>query len=106
VKGPESSTGHPCARISRAAAVRPPYSWTFTCSSYQAPSRSPGSRPAAASVPATKDPNSVSLSSSAGTGDSRASRSAATVVFPAPGAPATTHASAGATRYPATAVKQ
>jgi hypothetical protein len=46
----------------------------------------------AASVAATNEPYIVSLSSSAGAGRSDASRMAATVVLPAPGGPATTHA--------------
>src|SRR5215472_5579545 len=62
------------------------------CSSYHGPSRSPGGRPAAASVAATNELYIVSLSSSAGAGRSDASRIAATVVLPAPGGPATTHA--------------
>src|ERR1700727_2520779 len=61
------------------------------CSSYQGPSRSPAERPAAASVAATNGPYSVSLSSSAGTGWSRASSNRATLLLPAPGGPATTH---------------
>ena len=51
----------------------------------------PGGRPAAANVAATNPPYIVSLSSSAGTGDSRASSRSATVDLPAPGGPATTH---------------
>jgi hypothetical protein len=51
-------------------------------------------RRAAASVAVTNEPYIVSLSSSAGTGLSAASRSRATVLLPAPGAPATTHARA------------
>ena len=52
-------------------------------------------RPAAVRVAATNEPYMVSLSSSAGTGVSDASRRSATVLFPAPGGPATTHAVAG-----------
>ena len=92
VNGPDSSTGQPRSRISRAVAAIPAYSCTLTCRSYQGPSRSPGGRPAAASVAATNPPYIVSLSSSAGTGDSRASSRSATVDLPAPGGPATTHA--------------
>ncbi len=92
VNGPDSSTGQPPARISRAVAAIPAYSCTLTWRSYQGPSRSPGGRPAAASVAATNPPYIVSLSSSAGTGASRPSRRSATVDFPAPGGPATTHA--------------
>ena len=72
----------------------PAYSCALTCSSYHGPSRSPAGRPAAASVAATNEPYMVSLSSSAGTGASDASSSRATVLLPAPGGPATTHASA------------
>ena len=97
MNGPDSRTGQPCERISRAVAVMPAYSCALTCSSYQGPSRSPAGRPPAASVAATNDPYMVSLSSSAGTGASDASSSRATVLLPAPGAPATTHAIAGST---------
>src|ERR1700753_4228724 len=65
------------------------------CSSYHGPSRSPGGRPAASRAAATNDPYIVSLSSSAGTGSTRASSSRETVLLPAPGGPATTHAVAG-----------
>src|ERR1700691_1417598 len=95
VNGPDNSTGQPWDRISRAAAVIPAYSCTLTCSSYHEPSRSPDGRPAALSVAVTKDPNSVSLSSSAGTGVSEPSRRSATVDLPEPGGPATTQAGAG-----------
>src|ERR1700736_4205131 len=64
-------------------------------SSYHGPSRSPAGWPAAASIPATNPPYIVSLSSSAGTGSSDASSMRATVLLPAPGGPATTHAGAG-----------
>ena len=97
MNGPDSMTGQPCERISRAVAVMPAYSWALTCSSYHGPSRWPGGRPAAASVAATNDPYMVSLSSRAGTGASDASSSRATVLLPAPGGPATTHAIATST---------
>ena len=76
-------------------AAIPAYSWTLMCSSYQGPSRSPAARPAAARIAVTNEPYIVSLSSSAGTGTSDASRMFATVVLPVPGGPATTHAAAG-----------
>jgi hypothetical protein len=41
VNGPDSMTGQPCERISRAVAVIPAYSWGLTCSSYHGPSRWP-----------------------------------------------------------------
>src|SRR5580704_18038080 len=63
--------------------------------SYHGPSRSPGGRPLAVRIAATNDPYMVSLSSRAGVGTSEASRIAATVLLPAPGGPATTHAGAG-----------
>ena len=56
VNGPDSRTGQPCARISRAVDVMPAYSCTLMWASYQGPSRSPGGRPPAASVAATKEP--------------------------------------------------
>jgi len=96
VNGADRTTGQPCERISRAVAVIPPYSWILMCSSYHGPSRSPSGRPAAASTAVTNEPYIVSLSSSAGTGDTDASKMFATVVLPAPGGPATTHAVAGA----------
>src|ERR1700757_5498975 len=65
------------------------------CSSYHGPSRSPGGGARAARVAPTNEPYMVSLSSSAGTGSSEASSSAATVLLPAPGGPATTQAGAG-----------
>ena len=95
VKGPDSSTGQPWPRISRAVAVMPAYSCTLMCSSYHWPSRSPGGRPAAASAAATNGPYIVSLSSSAGAGSRSSSSRRATVLLPAPGGPATTHAGAG-----------
>ena len=95
VNGPHRSTGQPCPRISRAVAVIPAYSCALMCSSYHGPSRSPGGCPAADRVAATNEPYIVSLSSSAGTGRRRASSSPATVLFPAPGGPATTHAGPG-----------
>src|SRR5690606_36277321 len=73
--------------------ARFPYTTLFR--SYQGPSRSPSSLPYAASVAATKPPYTVSLSSSAGTGSSRASSSSNTVDFPAPGGPETIHSGAG-----------
>src|SRR6266487_3157973 len=88
-------TGQPWKRISRAVAVIPAYSWTLMCWSYHGPSRSPAGRPAACSVAATNGPYIVSLSSSAGAGASDASSMRATVLFPAPGGPATTNAGAG-----------
>jgi len=95
VNGPDSRTGQPCARISRAVAAIPAYSCTLTCSSYHGPSRSPGGRPAVASTAATNEAYIVSLSSSAGVGSSAARSMSATVLFPAPGGPATTQAGAG-----------
>lgn len=62
VNGPLSSTGQPCARISRAVAVIPAYSCGLTCSSYHGPSRSPGSRAYAARVASTNGPYIVSFS--------------------------------------------
>ena len=94
VNGPDSRTGQPWERISRAVAVIPAYSCALTCSSYQGPSRSPGGRAAASRTAATNGPYIVSLSSRAGAGSRRASSSRATVLFPAPGGPATTHAGA------------
>ena len=48
VNGPESNTGHACARISRATAAIPPYSCTLTCAvvprTLALPGRSPGRR--------------------------------------------------------------
>src|SRR5690606_12463569 len=90
VNGPSSMTGQPCSRIRRAVAVMPAYSCRLTCSSYQAPSRSPCGLPWARSTSPTKPPYRVSLSSRAGTGDRRASSAAATVDLPAPGGPLTT----------------
>jgi hypothetical protein len=95
VNGPDSSTGQPLERISRAVAVIPAYSCTLTCSSYHGPSRSPCTRPAACRVAATNGPYMVSLSSSAGTGRKDASSRLATVLLPAPGGPATTQEAAG-----------
>ena len=100
VNGPDSRTGQPCARISRAVAAIPAYSCTLTCSSYHGPSRSPGGRPAEASTAATNDAYIVSLSSSAGVGSSAARSRSATVLLPAPGGPATTQAGAGTLMSP------
>ena len=91
MNGPESRTGQPCARISRAVAVIPAYSWTLTCSSYQGPSRSPGGRSPEARTAATNDAYIVSLSSSARRLQ-RGEQKLATVLLPAPGGPATTQA--------------
>src|ERR1700678_4063413 len=95
VKGPDSRTGQPCARISLAVAVIPAYSWTLMCWSYHAPSRSLAGRPADARIAATNGPYMVSLSSSAGVGSSEPSKMPATVLLPDPGGPATTHDGAG-----------
>src|SRR5215472_10718010 len=95
VNGPDRTTGQPYDRISRAVAVIPAYSWILMCPSYHGPSRSPAGRPAAASTAATNEPYIVSLSRSAGTGSTVASKMVATVLLPAPGGPATTHTVAG-----------
>jgi len=94
VNGATTTGGQPEARMSRAIAARPAYSWSLTCESYHGPSRRPSGSPAAAITAAANPPYTTSLSSNAPGGDRRAASNRATVVLPEPGGPATTQTGA------------